>query len=263
MPNPIPNVYVVDDDNSTRESLKELICTAGWQPLLFASAEEFLSHPRQLCPSCLVLEVLLPGLNGFELQERLVSDRADMPIIFVSAQSDVPMIVRAMKAGATEFLAKPLSEQVLLAAIRLALDCSRALQAAASEMTRLQQRYSWLSNREREVMGLVVSGLRNKQVGHELSISEITVKAHRGRVMRKMQAASLAELVTIAAKLHVPPRPGLFRQTSLRPITGTCLPSHAHWPAPITHRPQDPRLKSNEHGTNGGARNEATQWRHG
>jgi FixJ family two-component response regulator len=204
MPDPTPIVYVVDDDNSVRESLKDVICKAGWQPLLFGSAEAFLSHPRLLCPSCLVLEALLPGLTGLDLQQRVASDRADMPIIFISAQSDILMTVRAMKAGATEFLTKPLSEQVLLQAIRLGLECSRSMQAVTSEMKTLQQRYSCLSNREREVMSLVVSGLRNKQVAHELSISEITVKAHRGRMMRKMQAASLAELVTIAAKLHVP-----------------------------------------------------------
>jgi FixJ family two-component response regulator len=240
MQDPTPIVYVVDDDNSVRESLKDVICNAGWQPLLFASAEAFLSHPRQLCPSCLVLEVLLPGLTGLDLQQQVASDRADMPIIFISAQNDVPVTVRAMKAGATEFLTKPLSEQVLLEAIRLALDCSRAMQDAASEMKTLQQRYSWLSNREREVMSLVVSGLRNKQVGYELRISEITVKAHRGSMMRKMQAASLAELVTIAAKLHIP-RDGLFPQTSIRTATGTCVPSHAHWTAAATRWPQDPR----------------------
>jgi FixJ family two-component response regulator len=227
MPDPTPIVYVVDDDHSVRESLKDAICKAGWQPLLFGSAEAFLSHPRQLCPSCLVLEVLLPGLTGLDLQQRVASDRADMPIIFISAQSDVLMTVRAMKAGATEFLTKPLVEPVLLEAIRLGLDCSRSMQAVASEMKTLQQRYSDLSNREREVMRLVVSGLRNKQVAHELRISEITVKAHRGRMMRKMQAASLAELVTIGAKLRVP-RDGLLRQASIRTVSGTCVPSHAH-----------------------------------
>jgi len=242
MPDPTPIVYVVDDDNSVRESLKAVIGKAGWQPLLFASAEGFLSHPRQFCPSCLVLEALLPGLKGLELQQQVASDRADMPIIFISAQSDVPMTVRAMKAGATEFLTKPLSELVLLEAIRLALDCSRAMQAAASEMTTLQQRYSWLSNREREVLALVVSGLRNKQVGGELGISEITVKAHRGRMMRKMQAASLAELVTFATKLHIP-RDGAFRRTSIRTVSGTCMPSHAHRPAAATRWPPDPRQR--------------------
>jgi len=240
MPDPTPIVYVVDDDNSVRESLEDVICKAGWQPLLFGSAEAFLSHPRQLCPSCLVLEALLPGLTGLDLQQQVASDRSDMPIIFISAQIDVLMTVRAMKAGATEFLTKPLSEQVLLEAIRLGLDCSQSMQAVASEMKTLQQRYSCLSNREREVMSLVVSGLRNKQVAHELRISEITVKAHRGRMMRKMQAASLAELVAIAAKLHAP-RDRLFRQASMRTVSGTCVPSHPHWTPAATRRPEDPR----------------------
>jgi len=203
MQEPTPTVYVVDDDISVRDSLKTLICDAGWQPVVFSSAEEFLSHPWKLCPSCLVVEVMLPGINGLGLQEQVTTDRADIPIIFVTAHGDVSMTVRAMKAGATEFLSKPFSDEVLLEAIRFALDRSRAMQIAISEMKAFRERYAWLSEREREVMRLVVSGLMNKQVGDELGISVVTVKAHRGRVMRKMQAGSLAELVTIAAKLHI------------------------------------------------------------
>jgi FixJ family two-component response regulator len=204
MPELSPIVYVVDDDISVREPLSRLISAAGWQAALFASAEEFLSHNCKLRPSCLVLEVMLPGLNGFALQQRLASDRADIPVIFVTTQSDVPMSVRAMKAGAIEFLSKPFNEQELLEAVRFALDRSRALQKASAELQKLQARYAWLSEREREVLALVVTGLMNKEVGDELGITEETVKTHRGRVMRKMQANSLAELVVIVSKLHIP-----------------------------------------------------------
>ncbi len=238
MPDMTPIVYVVDDDISVRESLEELICGAGWQPSVFASAEEFLARPCPLCPSCLVLEVMLPGLDGFGLQQRVAGDRADIQIIFITAHSDVPMTVRAMKAGATEFLSKPFSEEVLLEAIRLALDHSRAMQTTVSEMKALQERYAWLSNREREVMSLVVRGLLNKQIGDELGISVITVKAHRGRVMRKMRAASLAELVSIAAKLHIP-RAGLFRPRHTCTRHDTSVSYDAQWGAAATLPLQD------------------------
>jgi Response regulator len=201
-------VYVVDDDISVRESLEALIRDAGWRPEIFASAQDFLSHPPVPCPNCLVLDVTLPDLNGLDLQQRIAAERPDMPIIFITGYGDVPMTVRAMKAGAVEFLTKPFGDEVLLEAIRSALGRSENTLDEASELRILQDRYATLSSREREVMALIVSGLMNKQVGGELGISEITVKAHRGRVMRKMQAGSFADLVNIAAKLRVPPSHG-------------------------------------------------------
>ena len=200
MPDVTPIVYVVDDDVSVRESLELLIETAGWKPEVFASAQDFLSRPRSAGPSCLVLDVTLPGLNGLELQEQLAG-RTDMPIIFITGYGDVPMTVRAMKAGAVEFLTKPFRDDVLLDAIRDAIERSRAALRLDSEMRTLRTCYASLTPREREVMVLVVSGLLNKQVGGELGISEITVKAHRGQVMRKMNAESLPDLVTMAARL--------------------------------------------------------------
>jgi len=200
-----PIVFVVDDDASVRESLKLLIDSAGWKPETFASAQEFLSCPRALAPSCLVLDVTLPGLNGLELQKRVAADRIDMPIIFISGYGDVPITVQAMKAGAVEFLTKPLVGDVLLSAIQHAIERSQAALGHESEMRVLRDCHASLSRREREVMALVVSGRLNKQVGGELGISEITVKAHRGKVMRKMKASSLANLVNMAARLHLAP----------------------------------------------------------
>jgi FixJ family two-component response regulator len=194
---------VVDDDVSVRESLDLLIRTAGWQPETYASAEAFLARPRALEPSCLVLDVSLPDLNGLDLQKRVGSDRSDMPIIFITGYGDVPMSVRAMKAGAVEFLTKPFGDDVLLGAIAGALERSRAALEQQAEMQVLRSRYVTLSPREREVMALVVSGLLNKQVAGELRISEITVKAHRGKVMHKMGAASLPDLVKMAERLGV------------------------------------------------------------
>jgi FixJ family two-component response regulator len=200
MPEAASIVFVVDDDVSVRESVELLIRSAGWQPETFASAQEFLSRPGSTVPSCLVLDVTLPGLNGLELQQRL-AERTDMPIIFITGYGDIPMSVRAMKAGAIEFLTKPLNDGVLLNAIRDALERSRTALRQASEMQSLRTCYASLTAREREVMALVVSGLLNKQVGGELGISEVTVKAHRGQVMRKMKADSLPDLVTMAARL--------------------------------------------------------------
>ena len=198
-------VFVVDDDISVRESLAPLIQSVGWQAETFASAKEFLSHPRADIPNCLVLDVSLPDLSGLDLQNVLAVDRPDMPIVFVTGYGDVPKAVRAMKAGAFEFLTKPFSDNALINAIRSAIDRSRASLEQKAEMDDLRARYSSLSGREREVMQRVVTGLLNKQVGGELGISEITVKAHRGRVMSKMKAGSLAELVTINAKWGLTP----------------------------------------------------------
>lgn len=196
-------VFVVDDDVSVRESLELLIRSAGWQSEIFESAREFLACPRPVVPNCLILDVNLPDLNGLDLQQSVSVERTDMPIIFVTGYGDVPMTVKAMKAGAAEFLTKPFSNEVLLTAIEQALERSRNSLALNSEIHELRDRHASLSRREQEVMALVVSGLLNKQVGFELGISEITVKAHRGQVMRKMKAGSLPDLVNMAARLGI------------------------------------------------------------
>jgi FixJ family two-component response regulator len=197
-----PVVFVVDDDISVRESLELLILSAGLQPETFASAEDFLGRSRIDGPSCLVLDVSLPNLTGLDLQKRIV-DRADMPIIFITGYGDVPTTVQAMKAGAVEFLTKPFDDDVLLNAIRQAIERSRTSRAHEAELRALRDCHASLTPREREIMALVVSGLLNKQIAAELGISEITVKAHRGRVMRKMHVDSLADLVRVAAALDV------------------------------------------------------------
>ena len=200
-----PIVFVVDDDISVRESLESLIKFAGWQPETFASAGEFLSRQRTTNPSCLVLDVSLPDLNGLELQKLVASDRIDMPIIFITGHGDVPMTVQAMKGGAVEFLTKPFDDEVLLSAIRNAIKRSAALLEDQAELFALRSSYESLTPRERDVMGLVVAGMLNKQIGLKLDISEITVKAHRGKMMQKMKADSVAALVRTAVRLDLAP----------------------------------------------------------
>jgi FixJ family two-component response regulator len=202
MPDTVPRIFIVDDDISVRESVEGLVRHEGWQPETYTSAQEFLSRPPAMAPSCLILDVNLPDLNGLDLQQR-VAERTAMPIIFITGYGDIPMTVRAMKAGAVEFLTKPFSDEALLAAIRSAIGRSEAELAQETARRELRERFATLSFREREVMQLIVRGLLNKQVGGELGISEITVKAHRGKVMQKMRARSFANLVNMAGELGI------------------------------------------------------------
>lgn len=201
MTNAVPMVFVVDDDISVRESLELIIRHMGWQPVLFESAQAFLAQPRPKVPSCLLLDVNLPDLNGLDLQARIAGERAGMPIIFITGFGDVPLTVRAMKAGAVEVLTKPYDDDVLLRAIAGALEHSRAALDQEQNLRSLRDAYASLTPREQEVLSMVVAGRLNKQIAADLGISEITVKAHRGRVMRKMKARSLPELVKMSAQL--------------------------------------------------------------
>jgi FixJ family two-component response regulator len=207
-------VFVVDDDVSVRESVELLIKFAGWQPETFASAKDFLARPRISTPCCLVLDVSLPDLNGLELQKLIASERIDMPIIFITGHGDVPMTVQAMKAGAVEFLTKPFDDEVLLGAIRHALKRSAAVLDDQAETTAMRNTYESLTPREQDVMRLVVAGMLNKQIGLKLGISEITVKAHRGKVMQKMKADSVADLVKTAVKLGLAPSKNPWHTTN-------------------------------------------------
>ena len=210
-----PIVFVVDDDISVRESLELLIEFAGWQPETFASAEEFLARPRTTTPNCLVLDVSLPDLNGLELQKLIASERTDMPIIFITGHGDVPMTVQAMKAGAVEFLIKPFDDELLLGALRHAIKRSASVLDDQAELTTLLSNYESLTPREQDVLRLVVAGKLNKQIGMELGISEITVKAHRGKMMQKMRADSVADLVKTAVRLGLAPAKTPWQTTEL------------------------------------------------
>ena len=210
-----PIVFVVDDDISVRESLELLIKFAGWQPETFASAKEFLARPRTATPNCLVLDISLPDLNGLELQKVIASERTDMPIIFITGHGDVPMTVQAMKGGAVEFLTKPFDDEVLLNAIRHAIKRSAAVLDDQAEIAALSNSYESLTPREQDVLRLVVAGMLNKQIGLKLGISEITVKAHRGKMMQKMKADSVADLVKTAVRLGLAPAKNPWHTTEL------------------------------------------------
>jgi FixJ family two-component response regulator len=205
IPNFTPIVFVVDEDVSIRASLDVLIRSEGWQPESFASAKEFLARPRASVPNCMIFDISHHGRNGLEVQKQIARERIEMPIIVISSYQDIPTTVQAMKAGAVDFLVKPCSHDFLLAAIRQSLERSRSVLDREMQLRDLRNRYASLTPRERQVMALVVSGLLNKQVGGELGISEITVKAHRGQVMQKLKANSLADLVRMAAKLQSSP----------------------------------------------------------
>jgi FixJ family two-component response regulator len=205
LPEPTPMVFVVEDDPSVREALAGLIRSAGWNVEVYVSAQEFLAHPKPDGPGCLVLDIGLPGLSGLDLQSRMAELHWDIPIVFITGHGDIPMSVRAMKAGAVEFLTKPFVDQDLLDGIQLAIERDRIARSEEAQLRELRDCYASLTPREQQVLELVISGRLNKQAAAELGISEITIKVHRGRVMAKMRATSLPDLVNRAAKLKLRP----------------------------------------------------------